>query len=121
MTLRRRMTLLAAGSVALALCLAAVIVYFAVRSELRGQVDDSLRDIGTTAMTRFGVPRRRVRYRCRCCCHRMPGAREPGAAVRAADRSERARDPADQVRDRDPGVASEQRNRQQWQRGTADR
>ena len=54
MTLRRRMTLLAAGSVALALCLAAVIVYFAVRSELRGQVDDSLRDIGTTAMTRFG-------------------------------------------------------------------
>ena len=43
MTLRRRLTLLAAGSVALAIVLAAVIVYFAVRSELRGQVDDSLR------------------------------------------------------------------------------
>ena len=43
MTLRRRLTLLAASSVALAICLAAVIVYVAVRSELRGQVDDSLR------------------------------------------------------------------------------
>jgi two-component system, OmpR family, sensor histidine kinase MprB len=43
MTLRRRLTLLAAGSVALALCLAAVVVYVAVHGALRGQVDDSLR------------------------------------------------------------------------------
>ena len=43
MTLRRRLTLLAAASVALAICLASVVVYLAVRSELRGQTDDALR------------------------------------------------------------------------------
>jgi two-component system sensor histidine kinase MprB len=43
MTVRGRLTLLAAGSVALALCVAAVVVYVAVRAELRGQVDDELR------------------------------------------------------------------------------
>jgi two-component system sensor histidine kinase MprB len=43
MTLRRRLTLLAAASVALAICLASVVVYVAVRSELRAQTDDGLR------------------------------------------------------------------------------
>jgi two-component system sensor histidine kinase MprB len=42
-TLRRRLTLLAAGAVAVAIVVAAVIVYVAVRGELRGQVDDGLR------------------------------------------------------------------------------
>lgn len=44
MTLRRRMTVLAAATVALAICVAAVAVYVAVRGELRGQVDDALRE-----------------------------------------------------------------------------
>jgi two-component system sensor histidine kinase MprB len=43
MTIRRRMTLLAAASVAVAICLAAAISYIAVRAELRGQVDQALR------------------------------------------------------------------------------
>jgi two-component system sensor histidine kinase MprB len=43
LTLRRRLTLLAAGSVAIAILVAAVIAYVAVRGELRGQIDDSLR------------------------------------------------------------------------------
>jgi two-component system sensor histidine kinase MprB len=43
MTLRRRLTILAATSVALAICLASVVVYLAVRGELRGQTDDVLR------------------------------------------------------------------------------
>ena len=42
MTLRRRLTLLAAISVAVAIIAAAVISYVAVRTELRDQVDDSL-------------------------------------------------------------------------------
>ncbi len=52
MTLRRRLTLLAAGSVALAICLASVVVYVAVRSELRGQTDDGLRAQATVANER---------------------------------------------------------------------
>jgi two-component system, OmpR family, sensor histidine kinase MprB len=43
MTLRRRLTLLAAVSVAVAIVAAAVGSYVAVRAELRGQIDDSLR------------------------------------------------------------------------------
>jgi two-component system, OmpR family, sensor histidine kinase MprB len=42
LTLRRRLTLLAAGAVAVAVCLAALGAYLAVRSELRGQVDEAL-------------------------------------------------------------------------------
>jgi two-component system, OmpR family, sensor histidine kinase MprB len=43
MTLRRRLTLLAAVSVAVAIVAAAVGSYIAVRAELRSQIDDSLR------------------------------------------------------------------------------
>jgi two-component system, OmpR family, sensor histidine kinase MprB len=54
MTLRRRLTLLAAVSVAVAIVAAAVGSYIAVRAELRGQIDDSLRAatgrfVGSTA------------------------------------------------------------------------
>lgn len=55
MTLRRRMTVLAAASVAVAICLAAVASYFAVRGELRRQVDDSLRDLGGLVGTRVAA------------------------------------------------------------------
>jgi two-component system, OmpR family, sensor histidine kinase MprB len=48
-TLRRRLTLLAAISVAVAIVVAAVASYVAVRTELRDQVDDSLRE----TVTRF--------------------------------------------------------------------
>jgi two-component system, OmpR family, sensor histidine kinase MprB len=41
-SLRRRLTLLSAAAVAIAICIAAVGSYIAVRSELRGQVDDEL-------------------------------------------------------------------------------
>jgi two-component system sensor histidine kinase MprB len=43
MTLRARLTLSAALAVAVAVVLASVAVYFVVRSELRGEVDESLR------------------------------------------------------------------------------
>jgi two-component system, OmpR family, sensor histidine kinase MprB len=49
MTLRRRLTLLAAISVAVAIVVAAVASYIAVRTELRDQVDDSLHE----TVTRF--------------------------------------------------------------------
>ena len=44
MTFRARLTLASAVAVALAIALASALVYFAVRAELRGQVDDSLRN-----------------------------------------------------------------------------
>jgi two-component system sensor histidine kinase MprB len=43
MTIRRRLVLLSAGAVALAIALASVVVYGVVRGNLRGQVDDALR------------------------------------------------------------------------------
>ena len=43
MTLRARLTLSAAAAVALAVVLASIAVYFVVRSELRGEVDDALK------------------------------------------------------------------------------
>ena len=43
MSFRRRMVLLAAGAVAVAVVLASVVVYVVTRSDLRGQVDASLR------------------------------------------------------------------------------
>jgi two-component system, OmpR family, sensor histidine kinase MprB len=55
-SLRRRMTVLAAGTVALAICVAAIAVYVAVRGELRGQIDDALRaqgDVLSTGMTQL--------------------------------------------------------------------
>jgi two-component system sensor histidine kinase MprB len=42
-SLRRRLTLIAAASVGIAILLAALVVYLVVRGELRGQVDDTLR------------------------------------------------------------------------------
>jgi two-component system sensor histidine kinase MprB len=42
MSLRRRIILLSAGAVGLAICAGALISWFVVRSELRGQVDDVL-------------------------------------------------------------------------------
>ncbi len=44
MSFKRRLTLLAAGAVAIAIIAAAATAYLLVRSELRGQVDDSLRE-----------------------------------------------------------------------------
>ena len=44
MTLRARLTLSAALAVAAAVILASILVYFVVRSELRGEVDESLRE-----------------------------------------------------------------------------
>ncbi|MDQ6928247.1 MAG: hypothetical protein M3159_06235, partial [Actinomycetota bacterium] len=43
MSFRNRLTFVAAGSVAVALVIASVVVYTAVASNLRSQVDDSLR------------------------------------------------------------------------------
>src|SRR5919204_2039344 len=45
MTLRRRLTLVSAAGVATAIAIASVVVWFVVRGDLRGQVDDSLRDL----------------------------------------------------------------------------
>lgn len=44
MSLRRRLAITVAAAVALALAVAALVVYFVIRSELRGQVDDRLRE-----------------------------------------------------------------------------
>lgn len=45
MTFRRRLTLAGAAAVAVAVALASLATYLIVRSELRGQVDDSLREV----------------------------------------------------------------------------
>ena len=42
MSFRARLTLVAAVAVAVAVAVASVVVYLAVRNELRGQVDDAL-------------------------------------------------------------------------------
>ncbi len=47
MSLRARLTLAAAGAVAIAVLLASIGVYFVVRSQLRGEVDTSLRERAT--------------------------------------------------------------------------
>lgn len=59
MTLRRRMTLIVGAAVGGAILLAAAIAYLAVRSELRGQVDEQLRehaDFAATVATTVGAP-----------------------------------------------------------------
>jgi two-component system, OmpR family, sensor histidine kinase MprB len=53
MTFRRRISIAAAAAVAVAIAIAAVSAYFIVRAELRGQIDDSLRQIAVRA---GGVP-----------------------------------------------------------------
>jgi len=49
MTLRTRLALAAGLAVALAIAAAAAVVYFAVRGELRGEIDDSLRQRASVA------------------------------------------------------------------------
>ena len=58
MTLRTRLALAAGLAVALAIAAAAVIVYFAVRGELRGEIDDSLRQRAAVASQVLRVPPR---------------------------------------------------------------
>lgn len=54
MSFRRRLTLLSAGAVAVAIIVTAAAAYLLVRSELRGQVDDSLRARAVVAATVAG-------------------------------------------------------------------
>jgi two-component system sensor histidine kinase MprB len=68
MSLRRRLILLAAGAVAIAVCAAAVGSYVAVRNELRGQVDDRLEGLADSpptvaALTTEGIPSEVIRRR----------------------------------------------------------
>ncbi|HWH45768.1 MAG TPA: HAMP domain-containing sensor histidine kinase [Thermoleophilaceae bacterium] len=55
MSFRRRLIVFSAAAVAVAILLASVIAFLAVRAQLRGQIDDSLRDLATGAIT-FAVP-----------------------------------------------------------------
>ena len=52
MSFRRRLTLLAAGAVALAIALAAVATFFLVRDQLRSQVDETLSERAQEATAR---------------------------------------------------------------------
>ena len=70
MSLRRRLILLAAGAVAIAVCAAAVGSYVAVRNELRGQVDDRLEGLANglqtvAPLTTDEIPRDVLRRRIR--------------------------------------------------------
>jgi two-component system, OmpR family, sensor histidine kinase MprB len=51
-TFRRRLTLVSAAAVAVAIVAASAIVYFVVRDQLRAQVDDSLENLADAAMVR---------------------------------------------------------------------
>jgi len=57
-TFRRRLTLVSAAAVAVAIVAASAIVYFVVRDQLRAQVDDSLENLAGAATLRVagGVP-----------------------------------------------------------------
>jgi two-component system, OmpR family, sensor histidine kinase MprB len=55
MSLRRRISYVAAAAVAIAILLAALVCYWVVRGQLRGQVDDALR-AQATAVQRVGQP-----------------------------------------------------------------
>ena len=59
MTFRARLTLVAAAAVALAVVAASLVVYFVVRDQLRGTVDDSLR---STAAKLTHVPPREFHH-----------------------------------------------------------
>ena len=62
MTLRARLTLSAALAVAAAVVLASIAVYFVVRSELRSEVDESLRErVAAVEGPPFGADFPRVR------------------------------------------------------------
>lgn len=82
MSLRRRLTLLTAGAVALAVAAAAAASYFLVRGELRSQIDDSLRERAGAAQgfvggARFGPPGLGLR---------PPGGRPPEDAIELPER-----------------------------------
>jgi two-component system sensor histidine kinase MprB len=51
-TVRRRLVVLAAAAVAVAILLSSVVVYAVVRAELRGQVDDALRELVPDVLVR---------------------------------------------------------------------
>jgi two-component system, OmpR family, sensor histidine kinase MprB len=56
MTFRRRLILLSAAAVAIAVVLASAIVFVVVRGQLRGQVDDQLRTLVDEIVVPTGVP-----------------------------------------------------------------
>ncbi len=62
MTLRRRLMLAGAATVALTVMLAAVVSYVAVRAQLRGQVDDVLREQGQVVVRAAEHERAEDRY-----------------------------------------------------------
>ena len=81
MTLRTRLALAAGLAVALAVAAAAVVVYFAVRGELRGEIDDSLRERASMASDVLRVaPRFEQRLR-RSASVANPAARGSAAAL----------------------------------------
>ena len=75
MTLGRRLTLLSAIAVGATVVLACLGAYLATRSELRGQIDDSLRAQAHAVQVRAGL---RVRRRAAAC--RASRARRAGLA-----------------------------------------
>ena len=81
--MRRRLTLLSGLAVAVTVVIASAIAYFAVQSQLRGEVDDSLRGAGRIA-DRFSADGRFDR---RLFQQRLP-------APPTVDGPERRRDPA---------------------------
>ena len=54
MTFRRRLTVASAAAVAMAIALSSVVFFVAVRAQLRGQVDGSLRDQAGEVAGDFG-------------------------------------------------------------------
>jgi two-component system sensor histidine kinase MprB len=56
MTFRRRLILLSAAAVAIAVVLASAIVFVVVRGQLRGQVDDQLRNLVDDIVVPTGIP-----------------------------------------------------------------
>ena len=57
MPLRRRVGMVAGAAVGVAVVLAAIVSYFVVRSQLRGQVDDALRAQAAAVQRGFGLER----------------------------------------------------------------
>ena len=66
MTFRRRLALVSAAAVAVAIVLASLIVYFVVRDQLRDQVDSGLEELAGGARLQAGAP---------------PGAPSPGESL----------------------------------------
>ena len=91
MSLRTRIAAAAGMAVALVVVIAAVAIYLGVRAELRGEVDNSLRDRAAALATRGGDPRRRRGPTSRTRgASRLAGRRVPDPAARAASAGPRA-------------------------------